>query len=104
MMVKKISENEFNEVKNAKVAMIDFSATWCGPCKMLAPVLEEVSEEMKDSIEIYNIDVDENQNLAQQYGITSIPALVILKNGEKADMQVGFQPKDAIVSFIKAQL
>ena len=103
-MVKKISENEFNEVKEKEVALIDFSATWCGPCKMIAPVLEEVSEEMSDAVSFYNIDVDENPDLAQQYGVTSIPTLVVLKKGEMADMQVGFQPKDGIVSFIKAQL
>lgn len=103
-MVKKISENEFSEVMNAEVALIDFSATWCGPCKMLAPVLEEVSEEMKDHVAMYNIDVDENPNLATEYNITSIPALVLLKNGKKVDMQVGFQPKENIVKLIQSQL
>lgn len=103
-MVKKISENQFNEVTAAKTALIDFSATWCGPCKMIAPVLEEVSEEMGDAVTFFNVDVDENPGLAQKFGITSIPALVILKDGQKADMQVGFQPKPGIVNFIKAQL
>lgn len=103
-MVKKISEKEFEEVKNVSIALIDFSATWCGPCKMLAPVLEEVSEEMKDRVAFYNVDVDENPNLAEKFGITSIPALVLLNNGEKKDMQVGFQPKDGILTFINAQL
>lgn len=103
-MVKKISENEFAEVKEQSVALVDFSATWCGPCKMLAPVLEDVSEQMKDKVAFYNIDVDENPDLAGQFGIASIPALVLLKNGEKAAMQVGFTPKDGIVSFINSQL
>lgn len=103
-MVKKISENEFAEVQEKAVSLIDFSATWCGPCKMLAPVLDEVSEEMKDSVSFFNIDVDENPNLAEKFGVSSIPALVVLKNGEKADMQVGFQPKAGIVNFINAQL
>ena len=103
-MVKKISENEFAEVQEKAVSLIDFSATWCGPCKMLAPVLDEVSEEMKDSVSFFNIDVDENPSLAEKFGVSSIPALVILKNGEKADMQVGFQPKAGIVNFINAQL
>lgn len=107
-MVKKISENEFEEVREKDVAVIDFSAEWCMPCKMLAPVLEEVSEEMSEKMGIkvsfYNVDVDENLNLAQQYGIVNIPALVVLKNGEKQDMQVGFQPKDAIISFVKSNI
>lgn len=103
-MVKKISEKEFAEVQEKNVALIDFSAGWCGPCKMLAPILEEVSEEMSESVTFYNVDVDENPDLAQQFNVTSIPALVILKKGEKADMQIGFQPKDRIEAFIKAQL
>lgn len=103
-MVKKINENEFSEVCEKEVAVIDFSAVWCGPCKMLAPVLEEVSEEMSDCLSFYNMDVDDNPNIAEKFGITSIPALVVVKKGEVASMQVGFQPKDGIVSFIKSQL
>ena len=59
-MVKKISENEFNEVLGSKAALVDFSATWCGPCKMLAPVLEGISEAYGDKVAFYNIDVDDN--------------------------------------------
>ena len=103
-MVKKISEKEFAEVREKEVAVIDFSATWCGPCKMLAPVLEEVSEELAGKVTFYNIDVDENPDLAQQYNISSIPALVVLKNGDKQDVQVGFQPKAAIISFLKSHI
>ena len=80
-MVKKISKNEFEQVKNDEIAVIDFSAEWCGPCKMLAPVMEEVSEEFGDSVSFYNIDVDENMDIAQMYKIVSIPALILLKKG-----------------------
>ncbi len=103
-MVKKISKNEFEQVKNDEIAVIDFSAEWCGPCKMLAPVMEEVSEEFSDSVSFYNIDVDENMDIAQMYKIVSIPTLILLKKGEKVDMQIGFQPKDGVVSFIKSHL
>lgn len=103
-MVKKITEKEFDMVKEDSVALVDFSASWCGPCNMLAPVLEGVSEEMSDKVSFYNVDVDENPNLAALFNITSIPALVILKKGEKADMSLGFQPKDSIKAFIEAQL
>lgn len=82
-MVKKISKNEFEQVKNDEIAVIDFSAEWCGPCKMLAPVMEEVSEEFSDSVSFYNIDVDENMDIAQMYKIVSIPTLILLKKGEK---------------------
>lgn len=103
-MVKKITEKEFAEVKEKEVALIDFSAGWCGPCKMIAPILEEISEEMNDQVSFYNVDVDECGELAQEFGITSIPALVVLKKGEKAGMQVGFVPKAQIVSFISSQM
>ena len=94
-MVKKISQSEFEETKSG-VAVVDFSATWCGPCKMVAPVLEQLSEEFDGKIKFYNVDVDENQELAEQYGITSIPAILIMQDGEKKDMQIGFQPKEAL--------
>lgn len=103
-MVKKISEKEFEQVAADHIAVIDFSATWCGPCKMLAPVLEEVSEEMQGKVSFYNVDVDENPSLAVKYGIQNIPALVVLKDGEKVDQQVGFQPKENISRFVEAQL
>ena len=103
-MVKKISQEEFEQVKNDDIAVIDFSAEWCGPCKMLAPVMEAVSDELGDSVSFYNIDVDQNMDIAQQYRIVSIPALLVLKKGEKVDMQIGFQPKDGVVEFIKKYL
>ena len=103
-MVKKISEKQFEEVLNENIALVDFSAKWCGPCKMLEPILEEVSEELKDITTFFNIDVDENPALAQKFGITSIPALILLKNGEMVDMEIGFQPKENIINFIKTRV
>ncbi len=103
-MVKKISQEEFKQVVDDNIAVIDFSAEWCGPCKMLAPIMEEISEELGDSVSFYNIDVDQNMDIAQQYNIVSIPALIVLKKGEKVDMQVGFQPKDGVIQFIKKHM
>lgn len=99
-MVNKISEKEFESVKEKNVAILDFSATWCTPCKMLEPVLEEVSEVMSGDVDFYNIDVDVNPDLAQEFGVANIPALIMLKNGKKVAMQVGFQPKEVIIDFI----
>ena len=101
-MVTKISQSQMDEVKAQEYAVIDFSAVWCGPCKMLAPVLEEISEELGD-VAFYNIDVDENMDLAQQFRITNIPALAFLKKGELTDMSVGFQPKEELVDWIESQ-
>ncbi len=100
-MVKEVTNNDLNAARSAKVALVDFNATWCGPCKMLAPVLNEVSNEMGD-VEFYGVDVDENRDLAEEFGIQSIPCLVILKDGKKVGQKVGFSPKEDLVSFINS--
>lgn len=103
-MVKKIKNNDFSEVTSASIALIDFSATWCGPCKMLAPVLEEVSEELKDKVQFFNADCDENYKLAMDMKVTNIPALQIYKDGIKVAQTVGFMPKEALKNWITEQI
>ncbi|MCI5937007.1 MAG: thioredoxin [Eubacterium sp.] len=101
-MVNKIQNNDFSKVLEEKIALVDFSATWCGPCQMLAPVLEELSEEM--DVPFYAVDADENMNLVQQYRVINIPAVMIFKNGEKVAEQVGFQPKEQLKQWIGEQM
>lgn len=101
-MVKKIENNNMSEALESRLALVDFSAVWCNPCKMLAPVLEEISEELAGTLDFFNADVDANDELALKYGIQNIPALVIFKNGEIADRSVGFQSKEKLKSFINA--
>ena len=101
-MIHEVKNDDLGGAKGAKLAVLDFNATWCGPCKMLGPILAEVSEEMKDVAEFYGIDVDENQELAGEYGVQSIPTLVLLKNGQKVDQKIGFMPKENIVDFIRS--
>ncbi|HCB95755.1 MAG TPA: thioredoxin [Ruminococcus sp.] len=91
-----------DEALESKLALVDFSATWCGPCQMLAPIIEELSDELDGEVDFYNADSDENMELAQEYDIHSIPALLLFKNGEVVARTVGFQPKEAIKSFIEA--
>ena len=75
-MITKVNEQEFRtKVMNDEIAVVDFSATWCGPCRMLAPVLEQISEEMAGKVNFYNVDVDEVPELAQEFRISSIPCL-----------------------------
>ena len=78
-MVQEVHHNDLTAALAAPVAVLDFNATWCGPCKMLGPVLEEVSNEMADKAAFFGIDCDENPQLAAQFGVSSIPCLVVLK-------------------------
>ncbi len=104
-MVKKIDEQGFrNEAEKDAVAVVDFSATWCGPCKMLAPVLESVSEKLGDKVAFYNVDVDDAPELAGEFGINSVPSVLLLKNGRLVDQSVGFRPGPALKSWIEGNL
>ncbi len=104
-MITKIGEKEFqNNVVNDAVAVVDFSATWCGPCRMLAPVLEGISDELAGKANFYNVDVDEAGELAAGFGISSVPTVLILKNGKVADQSIGFKPGPAMKSWIESHL
>ena len=99
-LVHKIEQNNMQDALKAKVAVVDFSATWCGPCKMLAPIMEELSEEMAGQVEFYNADTDENMDLALANKVTSIPALFLLRDGQIVDRMIGFQSKQALKNWI----
>lgn len=99
-MVKKVDQSQFDEVRKSKAAVVDFSATWCGPCQMLAPILDELSGEV-DSVDFYNVDVDENPDLAREFRIMNIPAVVALKAGQIVGQQIGFVPKEDLKNFVE---
>lgn len=99
-MVKKVDQSQFDEVRKSKAAVVDFSATWCGPCQMLAPIIDELSGEV-DSVDFYNVDVDENPDLAREFRIMNIPAVVALKDGQIVGQQIGFVPKEDLKNFVE---
>ena len=94
-------ENFENEVlKSDKPVLVDFWATWCGPCRMIAPIIEEVANELADSLKVGKVNVDEQEELAIKFGISSIPTLLLFKNGEVVKKTLGYMPKDAVLKFI----
>ena len=94
------SEKEFNNLVSDGMVLVDFYATWCGPCKMLGPVLEELSSD-RDELKIVKMDIDQNSNLAKSYGVMSVPTLMLFKNGNMISKQVGFMPKELITKWIE---
>ena len=102
MSVLKInSENYEQEVLKAdKPVIIDFYADWCGPCRMMSPIIDEIAEEKVDSIKVGKVNVDENQDLAMEYGVMSIPTIVIIKNGNLEKTFVGVRDKSEILGSI----
>ncbi len=100
MSVLKVTKNNFNELKNSdKPVLLDFYADWCGPCKMVAPILEEIAEEHPEYV-VGKINVDNESELAQVFSVVSIPLLVVLKDGKIADQSVGLRNKDEILRML----
>ena len=99
-MVKIVTDKEFDEaIKNGKV-LVDFYAEWCGPCKMLGPVVEEVSTEVSD-VSFYKLNVDESDEIVRRYSIMSIPALLVFEDGELKKSSVGFKNKEEVKELLK---
>lgn len=101
MAIENVTDQNFDEAIQEGLVLADFWATWCGPCKMIAPVLEELDAEMGDQVKIIKVDVDENPDTAGKFGIMSIPTLIIFKDGQKVDQLIGFQPKEVLVNTLK---
>ncbi len=89
-------------VSSAPIVMVDYFAEWCGPCKMLAPILSDVKKELGDSVKIVKIDIDKNQDLAAKQQVQGVPTLVLYKNGEQVWRQSGLLPKHELIQLIKS--
>ena len=104
-MAKIATNTSFDELlQSEKLVIVDFWATWCGPCRMLSPLLDEVEAEMEDKVEVVKVNVDDADDIAMRFRIMSIPTLLFFKNGEMVDRSVGAMPKSALVDKINANL
>ncbi len=104
--IKYVSDASFEDdvVKSDKPVLLDFWAEWCGPCKMIAPILEEVAKEYGDKVQIAKINVDENQQVPAQFGIRGIPTLILFNKGKNVAQKVGALSKSQLTAFLDAQL
>lgn len=102
-MVKEINAEQFDDAVKSGTTVVDFWAPWCGPCKMMAPVFEELDSELSD-VNFTKINVDENQEVAQKFGVQGIPTLIIFKDGKEIHRLVGFKPKDALKADIEGAI
>ncbi|QGP78410.1 thioredoxin [Sphingobium sp. CAP-1] len=106
MATKAVTDVSFKEdvIDSDKPVLVDFWAEWCGPCKMIGPALEEISEELADRLVIAKVNIDENPDAPGQYGVRGIPTMILFKNGEAAATKVGAAPKSALKGWIESVL
>jgi thioredoxin 1 len=106
MSTAKVTDSTFDTdvLKSSEPVVVDFWAEWCGPCRMIAPSLEEIATEMKGKVKVAKLNVDENPAVAGKYGVRSIPTLMLFKNGQLASQKVGAMPKGELVKWISAAI
>ncbi|HCU8059413.1 TPA: thioredoxin [Staphylococcus aureus] len=104
MAIVKVTDADFDSKVESGVQLVDFWATWCGPCKMIAPVLEELAADYEGKADILKLDVDENPSTAAKYEVMSIPTLIVFKDGQPVDKVVGFQPKENLAEVLDKNL
>ena len=102
--MKILDSNNFNEEIAKGTVVVDFYADWCGPCKMLGPIIEELASDYEGRASICKLNVDDNSEIAKQYGVMSIPTVIVFKDGEVKETVMGFKPKQALSSVIDSNL
>ncbi|MDM5156702.1 thioredoxin [Bacillus sp. DX1.1] len=100
MAIVNATDQNFAAETSEGIVLLDFWAPWCGPCKMIAPVLEEIDAELGEKVKVVKVDVDENQETARNFEVMSIPSLFVLKDGKVVDQALGYKPKEALVELV----
>ncbi|MDK6232799.1 thioredoxin [Aerococcus sanguinicola] len=103
-MVQALTDANFEAETQDGLVLVDFWATWCGPCRMQSPVIEQLDDEMGDQVKFTKVDVDENQETARRFGIMSIPTLLIKKDGEAVETLIGYTPKEKLEQILEQYL
>jgi len=99
-----IDTNDFNAQIEKGIVVVDFFATWCGPCKLLAPVYEELGNEMQDNAKFLKVEIDQNMDLAKQFMVSTVPTIMIFKDGKPVETMVGFMPKETIKTKVESYI
>lgn len=103
-MTKELTDQEFEQATSQGVSLVDFWAPWCGPCRMQSPIVDELAEEMEGQIEVFKMNVDDEPKTAQEFGIMSIPTLLVKKEGQVVEKLVGFHDKDRLKAILTSHL
>lgn len=103
-MAKHITDATFHEAIQNGITFVDFWANWCGPCKMLGPIIDELATDFEGKINIVKVNVDENKELASRYGIMSIPTMILFKDGKAIEKVSGFHPKEALTNYLNTKI
>ncbi len=99
-----IDTNDFNAQIEKGIVVVDFFATWCGPCKLLAPVYEELGNEMQDNAKFLKVEIDQNMDLAKRFMVSTVPTIMIFKDGKPVETMVGFMPKETIKTKVESYI
>lgn len=105
-MADKVTDSSFKKevLESDLPVLVDFWAEWCGPCKMLTPIIDEISKELKGKVKVLKMNIDENPNIPSEYGIRSIPTIMLFKNGEQKDTKIGLQQKSSLLDWINKSI
>ncbi|WCR56409.1 MAG: hypothetical protein PG979_000466 [Rickettsia asembonensis] len=106
IMADKVTDSSFKKevLESDLPVLVDFWAEWCGPCKMLTPIIDEISKELKGKVKVLKMNIDENPNIPSEYGIRSIPTIMLFKNGEQKDTKIGLQQKNSLLDWINKSI
>jgi thioredoxin 1 len=102
-MVKELTDDSFKKETEKGVVLVDFNAIWCGPCRMLSPIIEEIAKEMEGKVKVAKLDIDSHQKVAAEYQVTSVPTLILFKDGKEVNRMVGLRDKEEIEKFISLE-